>query len=144
MRVPGSEGDVPLMLRVPDAALAGRLAANRARGRVAVMVVAADGRTRRQSVHESGSLRVRFPRAYGDELEAVLVNTAGGTAGGDRFDLAVAVGEGARLMVTTAAAEKVYRSLGDDARVTVALDVAAGGRLCWLPQETILFDGARL
>ena len=47
-------------------------------------------------------------------------------------------------MVTTAAAEKVYRSLGDDTSVSVALTVGAGGRLSWLPQETILFDRARL
>jgi urease accessory protein len=127
-----------------DALLAGRLAPNRATGRIALAVAAADGRTRRQSVHESGSLRVRFPTPHAGEPEAVLVNTAGGMAGGDRFDVSVAVGEGAALVVTTAAAEKVYRSLGDDASVSVALTVGAGGRLCWLPQETILFDRARL
>jgi urease accessory protein len=127
-----------------DALVAGRLAANRATGRIALAVAAADGRTRRHSVHESGSLRVRFPTPHAGELEAVLVNTAGGVAGGDRFDISVAAGEGAALTVTTAAAEKVYRSLGDDANVSVALTVGAGGRLCWLPQETILFDRARL
>ena len=54
------------------------------------------------------------------------------------------VGEGARLVVGTAAAEKIYRSTGPDADMEVALAVRAGGQLAWLPQETILFDRARL
>jgi urease accessory protein len=127
-----------------DALLARRLAANRAMGQIVVAVAAAGGHTRRHSVHESGSLRVRFPTPHAGELEAVLVNTAGGMAGGDCFDVSVTVGQGAALTVTTAAAEKVYRSLGDDTRVSVALTVGPGGRLSWLPQETILFDHARL
>jgi urease accessory protein len=64
--------------------------------------------------------------------------------GGDRFAVEIAVGEGASLVAGTAAAEKIYRSTGPDAETTVRLDVAAGGRLAWLPQETILFDRARL
>jgi urease accessory protein len=95
-------------------------------------------------VHEAGSLRVRCPGAPARELEAVLINTAGGVAGGDRLTLDVAAGEGTRLVVTTAAAEKVYRSLGDDSTIAVTLDVAGGATLSWLPQETILFDRARM
>jgi urease accessory protein len=64
--------------------------------------------------------------------------------GGDRFAIEIAVGEGACLVAGTTAAEKIYRSTGTDAEMTVRLDVAAGGRLAWLPQETILFDRARL
>jgi urease accessory protein len=115
-------------------------AANRAVGRVSLAVEAKNGATRRTRVHEAGSLRVRFPAPQTEELEAVLLNTAGGIAGGDRFDLAVATGPGARLIVTTAAAEKVYRSLGPDAEIRVRLDVGPGSSLAWLPQETILFD----
>ena len=48
------------------------------------------------------------------------------------------------LTVTTAAAEKIYRSLGPDTSIDVKLDVGAGGALAWLPQETILFDQMRL
>src|SRR5262249_59875214 len=82
-------------------------------------------------------------RAWG-ELEAVMVTPAGGIAGGDRFRLDVTVEPRARLVVTTAAAEKVYRALAAQATIDVKLDVAAGGSLAWLPQETILFDRARL
>ena len=60
-------------------------AANRARGRIALGVAAHAGRTRRARVHEDGSLRVRFPNATGEALEAVIVNTGGGMTGGDRF-----------------------------------------------------------
>jgi urease accessory protein len=119
-------------------------AANRAVGRVALTVATLDGSSRRARVREQGSLRVRFPRGDGEALDAVLVNTAGGIAGGDRFDIAVTVGEGARLTVTTAAAEKVYRAPETEAAIGVTLTVAAGGKLAWLPQETILFDGVNL
>jgi urease accessory protein len=119
-------------------------AGNRAVGRVSLAVEAMNGTTRRTRVHEAGSLRVRFPASESHELEAVLLNTAGGIAGGDRFDLDVTTGVGARLTVTSAAAEKVYRSLGPDAEIRVRLDVGAAGSLAWLPQETILFDRGRV
>jgi urease accessory protein len=95
-------------------------------------------------LHESGSLRVRFPSPEAEGLSAVFVNTAGGIAGGDRFDIDIATGEGSRLAVTTAAAEKVYRTDGPGAELTIALKAAAGAHLAWLPQETILFDQARV
>jgi urease accessory protein len=119
-------------------------AANRSAGRIALSVAAESGVTRRRQVYEDGPLRVRFPNAGEGALEAVIVNTAGGIAGGDRHDLDVQVEGGASLTVTTAAAEKIYRSLGPPAEISVALSVAAGARLNWLPQETILFDRARL
>jgi len=119
-------------------------AANRARGAVRFDVHQADGVTRRRSLHESGSLRVRFPSPEADGLSAVFVNTAGGVAGGDRFEIGIATGEGARLAVTTAAAEKVYRAQGAAAELDIALTAAAGSHLAWLPQETILFDSARV
>jgi urease accessory protein len=119
-------------------------AANRAVGRIALAVKAMAGTTRRARVHETGSLRVRCPGPAAAELEAMIVNTAGGMASGDRFELDVEVGAGAHLVVTTAAAEKIYRALESDTNVGVKLTVAAGGELAWLPQETILFDRAQL
>ena len=118
-------------------------AANRATGRIVVTVAAATGPSRPGRVHEAGSLRIRFPHAPGPGIEAVIVNTAGGMTGGDGFDLDFAVGTGATLTVTTAAAEKVYRSLGPDTTARIKLDIGPGGALAWLPQETILFDRAR-
>src|SRR5215467_9754751 len=119
-------------------------AANRARGAVCFDVRRVDGVTRRGSLHESGSLRVRFPSPEGAGLSAVLVNTAGGIAGGDRFDIDISAAEGARLTLTTAAAEKVYRAPGAAAELNIGLRVASSAHLSWLPQETILFDAARI
>ncbi len=119
-------------------------AANRAEGSVAFDVHLVDGVTRRGNLHESGSLRVRFPSPEADGLSAVFVNTAGGIAGGDRFGIDITTGEGSRLTVTTAAAEKICRAQGPAAQLDVALKLSAGSHLAWLPQETILFDQARL
>jgi urease accessory protein len=118
-------------------------AANRARGSVTFDVQLVDGKTRRRQLHESGSLRVRFPSPEDHGLSAMFVNTAGGAAGGDRFDIDISAGEGTRLTVSTAAAEKVYRSHGPSAEINIRLKAAAGAHLGWLPQETILFDQSR-
>ncbi|MGB7037462.1 MAG: urease accessory protein UreD [Xanthobacteraceae bacterium] len=118
-------------------------AANRATGRILLTVIAVSGKSRRGRVHEAGSLRIRFPHSAGDGIEAAIINTAGGMTGGDQFDLDFKVESGAALRVTTAAAEKVYRSLGPDTTTDVRFDVNSGGSLVWLPQETILFDRAR-
>lgn len=119
-------------------------AANRARGAVSLAVRLVGGITRRGDLHESGSLRVRFPSPEGEGLSAMFVNTAGGVAGGDRFDIDIAASEGAHLTLTTAAAEKIYRATGAPAELNVALKAADGAKLAWLPQEAILFNGARL
>jgi urease accessory protein len=119
-------------------------AANRARGAVKFDVRLVEGLTRRHHLHESGSLRVRFPSPEADGLSAVFVNTAGGVAGGDRFDIDIAAGEGSRLTLTTAAAEKIYRAESTPAHLNISLKAAAGAHLGWLPQETILFDRARV
>jgi urease accessory protein len=121
------------------------LAGNRAVGRIALTVVGQDGVSRRGRVHEAGMLRVRFPNgASRDTLDAVIINSAGGMTGGDRSSIDVKVEAGARLTMTTAAAEKIYRSSAADTEVGVKLAIGADGALAWLPQETILFDRARL
>jgi len=97
------------------------------------------------SLRMSGSLKLLFPRTATRALEAVLVNTAGGITGGDRFGIEAAVEPGAALSLTTQAAERAYRANGaTPGRLSTRLEVAAGGRIAWLPQETILFEGAFL
>jgi urease accessory protein len=121
------------------------LAGNRAVGRIALTVVGDEATTKRGRVYEAGMLRVRFPNSVSrDTLDAVIINTAGGMTGGDRSSVDLKVEAGARLTITTAAAEKIYRSSAADTRVDVKLTIGAGGALAWLPQETILFDQARL
>src|SRR4051812_49683651 len=81
-------------------------AANRAVGAVRFDVALVDGITRRRQLHESGSLRVRFPSPEAQGLSAVFVNTAGGIAGGDRFEFDITAGHGSRPALTTAPAGK--------------------------------------
>jgi len=144
MARPAKAGSGGRMRTEITSATAAIFAANRARGSVTFDVHQVEGLTRRRHLHESGSLRVRFPSPEAEGLSAVFVNTAGGVAGGDRFDIEISTGEGSRLAVTTAAAEKIYRAAGPAARLDIALKLAAGSHLAWLPQETILFDRARL
>ena len=104
-----------------------------------------DGRTDLAQIYQRSPCRVLFPAPEAEDPPmAALLTTSGGLAGGDRLSLAVTVAAGARAGATTAAAEKVYRSAQGDVDITVRLSVAERGWLEWLPQETILFDGARL
>ena len=131
-------------MRSDVSTMSGVFEANRARGAVRFDVHARDGVTRRGALHESGSLRVRFPSPEGEGLSGVFVNTAGGVAGGDSFGIDITAGQGSRLTLTTAAAEKVYRTPVTAAQLEIALRAGAGAHLAWLPQETILFDRARV
>lgn len=104
-----------------------------------------DGRTRLDVLHQQGAARVRFPKpAEASALEAVLLNTAGGLTGGDRMDVDVRLDTGAEAVLTTAAAEKIYRARDGNTAIAIKLRLGVGASLAWLPQATILFDGARL
>jgi len=115
----------------------------RSEGRVRIAAARFGALTRVADLAEGGALRLRVPRG-GPGLEAVIVNTAGGVCCGDRFSITADTAAGAHLTVSTPAAEKVYRSDGPLAEIAVRLSVQDGGLLEWLPQETILFDRARL
>ncbi len=89
-------------------------------------------------------MRIRLPKGEGNALDAVLVNTAGGIACGDRFAVEIEAQSGAKIRLATPAAEKVYRSDGPVAELSVSLHAHPGAKVEWLPQETLLFDEARL
>ncbi len=95
--------------------------------------------------YQEAGYRVRMPRVEpGLPMEAVIINTAGGVTGGDRFALSIVADAQTSAVVTSQAAEKVYRSSGGVATVDTDIVVEAGASLDWLPQETILFDGGAL
>lgn len=110
----------------------------RVRGRAEVAL--AGGRPLR--LFQQGSAKAMLPRVHGAAPEVVFLNTAGGLTGGDRLEYALRV-DGAAT-ATTQTAERAYRAASGRAGVEIALAVGAGGALDWLPQETILFDGAAL
>jgi urease accessory protein len=96
------------------------------------------------SLHQAGSARIRFVRNDDGIREAVLINTSGGLAGGDRFSWKISLKPGAKQRAITQACEKVYRSAGPPAEIEIALNLDRHAVLEWLPQETILFEGANL
>lgn len=110
--------------------------------RLAVHMIA--GRTRLADLYQQGAAKIRFPMAEGMPLEAVIINTAGGLTGGDRLAVSLNVAEGAHAVIATQACEKIYRAESGQAVVENTIVVASAGRCDWLPQETILFDGAGL
>lgn len=122
-------------------------ALQRAVGELRVSVKAAGAETALDDLRQVGCLKARFPkRLVSGWIDVVTLNTGGGVAGGDRLDVAVEVGPGARATVAAQAAERFYRATDADlpSRVRTALTVRDGAALEWLPQETILFDRSRL
>lgn len=116
----------------------------RAQGTGRIRSAAVHGRSRLATLHEAGCAKIRLPHTHDHSLQAVLINTAGGLTGGDGVRWEATAGPGTSLTLTTQACERVYRSLGDDAAVSIALKAECGARLDWLPQETILFEHGRL
>ena len=96
-------------------------------------------------LRQQGCLKAVFPKSKSAALDAVFLNTSGGLTGGDNVSLGIGVGDNAAVTVTSQAAERAYRSLpGQQARMNVDIQVKNEGKLAWLPQETIIFDGANL
>ena len=92
-----------------------------------------------------GPLRVQkalYPE--GDAVsQAIVLHPPSGIAGGDHLAISAGIGAGAHAQLTTPGAGKWYRSGGAEASQSLDLGVADGATLEWLPQETIVFDGAR-
>jgi urease accessory protein len=102
-------------------------------------------RTRIIDIFQKSPVRIMLPKVPGGEIEeAVLINTGGGIAGGDRLEYEVAVLQNASIAVSSQAAEKLYRALDEPARIKTKLTVIENARLAWLPQETIVFNTARI
>jgi urease accessory protein len=118
---------------------------HRATGCGRLVLGGSENGTRIMDVYERSPIRFMFPRAAGRAVEeAVLVNTGGGVAGGDRLECAVTALANASIAVTSQAAEKVYRALNEPACISTKLQVSEAARLAWLPQETIIFNWGRL
>lgn len=96
------------------------------------------------ALRQQGCAKVILHNAPNRWPEAVFLNTSGGLTGGDDLSYSASLGTGTKAVVTTQTAERAYRSTDGAAQMRVALQVGAGGFLDWLPQETILFDGAAL
>jgi urease accessory protein len=89
---------------------------------------------------------LRLQKALYPEGDAVchgiVLHPPAGIAGGDSLEIDVKIGAAAHALLTTPGAGKWYRSAGPSARLTQRIGVAEGGVCEWLPQESIVFDGA--
>lgn len=137
-------GQRPRTTTVHQQDAASTISLQRARGSGHVVVAPRAGKTRLRTLYQDGCAKIRLPHTHDDSVQAVLINTAGGLTGGDAMDWRAEAGPGARLVLTTQACERIYRSLGDDARIATRLTAGPGAHIDWLPQETILFENARL
>lgn len=99
-------------------------------------------RTQIDTLYEQGGYRLKFPKS--GACEAVSVNTGGGMAGGDRLAIDLTLRPQSALTFTTQSAEKIYRAEAQASEVRVSARLEAGSHLAWLPQETLLFSGAKL
>lgn len=96
------------------------------------------------TLYQDGCAKIRLPHTHSPALDAVLINTAGGLTGGDRMQWSAELAAGGRMVLTTQACERIYRSIGGAAQVETRLSVGANAHLDWLPQETILFAASQL
>jgi len=99
-----------------------------------------------QLTHAQVKAPLKVQRPFYPEGQAVchsvVLHTAGGIVGGDRLSQNIHLKANAHALITNAAASKVYRSNGQQARQTIEIQVDADACLEWLPQETIVFNGA--
>lgn len=116
----------------------------RAKGSGRITTQTRDGQTRLQELYQDGCAKIRLPKTHGAALEAVLINTSGGLTDGDRINWQIAASQNAKLVLTTQACERVYKSLGGPAELNTKIDIAEGAHVDWLPQETILFERGHL
>ncbi|AUX77306.1 MULTISPECIES: urease accessory protein UreD [Sinorhizobium] len=124
-----------------DAAI---IAPQRAWGKGRLVAKSERGRTRIAELYQEGCAKIRLPKTFDASMEAVLINSSGGVTGGDRLEWDFEAGEGTELTLTTQACEKIYKASAGTASIATCISVAAGARVDWLPQETILFDRASL
>jgi urease accessory protein len=104
-----------------------------------------DGGTILAERRHSGPLRVQKAlHPEGEEVcHAIVLHPPAGVAGGDELDIHVQLDMAAHALLTTPGAGKWYRSAGPWARQALDFEVAENAVMEWLPQETIVFDGAR-
>lgn len=111
-----------------------------------VNLVYADRQNTTQLIHNLAIAPLKVQRPFYPEgtdiCHSVILHTAGGMAGGDRLSFDVQLQPKAKTLITTAAASKIYRSNGLQAKQNIQIKVDSGAYLEWLPQETIVFNDA--
>ncbi|RUT02574.1 urease accessory protein UreD [Dulcicalothrix desertica PCC 7102] len=120
------------------------LTSNSWHGKLDLLYANRQGTTQLIQAHHTAPLKVQRP--FYPEGKAVchsvILHTAGGVVGGDKLSCKFQLHPESQVLITTAAAGKIYRSNGRQATQNIDIEVSTGATLEWLPQETIIFDGA--
>jgi urease accessory protein len=103
-----------------------------------------EGKTVLATRRHQGPLVVQKPLYPEGEgvCHAIVVHPPAGIAGGDELAVEACAADGAHALLTTPGAGRWYRSSGSWARQALAFEARNGACVEWLPQETIVFDGA--
>ncbi|HYN55443.1 MAG TPA: urease accessory protein UreD [Methylotenera sp.] len=105
-----------------------------------------DGRSYLAKRQHTGPLVIQktlHPEGEG-VCHGVVVHPPGGVAGGDELTLEVRLNQNSHALLTTPGAGKWYKANGQLASQHLKFDLQNGACFEWLPQENILFDGARV
>lgn len=115
------------------------------RGSADLLYRVREGKTLLQRSYTQAPLKLQKPLyPEGEEIcHSVLVHTAGGMTAGDCLEITARLEPNSRSLITTAAANKIYRSTGETAQQITHLSLTSGSCLEWFPQETIVFSGAQ-
>lgn len=119
----------------------------RAQGELRIAMRRRGAETTLADLYQAGCLKARFPRAHdAGWADVIMLNTSGGVAAGDKLSAHLSVEPGAQVAFTSQAAERFYRARQGEAPATLrtVLQIAVDARAEWLPQQSILFDGAAL
>jgi urease accessory protein len=112
-------------------------------GRLSLDFERSGGKTVIARRRHEGPLLIQRPFYEPDgTCQVYLIHPPGGVVGGDELMLTFEARGGARALITTPGATKLYRSPGVGSRVSQNLRVSGGAALEWLPQETIVYAGA--
>lgn len=118
---------------------------SRAQGALRISLKRRGALTVLDEFYQQGCLKARFPAIeQGHTCEGVLINTSGGLTDGDKLEQNFTWGRDTTARFTGQAAERIYRSRLEDARIDTRLAIGEQAHAQWLPQETILFNGGRL
>jgi urease accessory protein len=103
-------------------------------------------RAKTQVVQNQGTAPLKVQRSFYPEAESIchntILHTAGGIVGGDKLQIDIDIEPQARVVITTAAASKIYGSNGTPAIQSIVHNIGENACLEWLPQETIVFNQA--
>ena len=92
---------------------------------------------------QKGSSKALIPNTHNDYKQIVLINTAGGITGGDKFCIGLEL-DNSKICGSTQAAEKIYKGDIKEGKIDLDINLKNNSTLFWLPKEMILFNNCNL